>query len=112
MLEEQWTSCAHGQWVTVTEIMVESRPDLVLKFSLQDQEPGLRRHALGGQSRLQLRLAGCLGHALEDIPNFSVRMRGSAEVKNCLKAHECHHLCKTQKQSVLCPLFLCSTCGR
>lgn len=28
VLEEQWTSCAHGQWVTVTEIMVEnhSRP--------------------------------------------------------------------------------------
>lgn len=44
----------NGQWVTVTEIMVEdhSRPGVAVP--------------------LQLTLAGCLGCALEDIPNFSV----------------------------------------
>lgn len=60
---------------------------------------------MGWQSWLQLRLAECLGHAIEDIPNFSVHRRESAEEKDSLKAHECLHLCKTQKQSVPCCCF-------
>lgn len=44
----------------------------------------------------QLRFVACPGHALEDISDFSVLIRGSAKVKNCLKAQECLHLCKTE----------------
>lgn len=49
-------------------------------------------------------VAGCPGQALEDISNFSVLARGNAEVKNCWKACEGLHLCKTWTQSLRCCL--------
>lgn len=34
VLEEQWTRCAHGQWVTVIEVMIENHSRPVVEVPL------------------------------------------------------------------------------
>lgn len=95
--EEQWTSCARGviwQWVTVTEITTENHSRPSTEVPLVGSAAWTLGAWLGSLWR-QLRLAGWLGLALENVSDFSIFVRGSAKVKNCLKAHECLHLCKT-----------------
>lgn len=88
MLEEQWTGCAHGQWVTMTEIMTEnhSRPGIEVLLTGSGAwtlETGFGWALLAAAHRF----AGCLCHAIEDMSNFSVhegkRLKGG---KNLLKS--------------------------
>lgn len=110
--EEQWTGCARGviwQWVTVTEITIEnhSRPSTEVPLV---ESAAWTLGAWLGSLWWQLGLAGCLGLALENVSDFSIFMRGSAKVKNCLKAHECLHLCKTWTVCAVTPVLCRSRC--